>query len=1257
MRILDIRFKNLNSLVGEWEIDLSNPAFSADGIFAIVGPTGAGKTTILDAICLALYGRTPRINKVTKNSNEIMSRQTAECFAEVTFATQAGRFRCHWSQHRARKKPNGELQAPKHEIANADTGHIFEAKLRGVAEQIEIATGMDFERFTRSMLLAQGGFAAFLQAAPNDRAPILEQITGTEIYSHISIGVHERRTEERNKLDTLHAELAGMPLLTEEERLKWQSRLQENVLQETNLSKDIAQKNAAISWLEGISLLEKSIQKLAERKQVLDIRQNEFKPKLEKLARANRALELSGKYAEISSLRLAQKNDMQSFDEYRKKIPEQTLAVEQAQKTLKFASEQLATKKNELVEILPSIRKTREIDLKLIAKAEPIKTIDNLIAEIQKTLVTTENKITTDIDRLAAFRTNITQVQNILKDHHSDKNLIEEFSGLNARFSTLRELNEKKKLTIKETLNAEKNSVKAEQLWLANTYQLADAYKIQNAAQSDFTQQLLTLQRLLANKEASDWRELLIQLKEKQVILENLHKNIKTLTQSQHLLSTLNMQQKQLNAEESMLAKKISEHIEKQEGLEREAQLLEIQISLVNKILSFENARKQLQDNQQCPLCGALDHPFAKGNIPAINETQNAIKRAKSQLNKVSSSLVKLKIKQAETQKDLAQINTQKQVTTEHITVTRNAIQSGLSGFSIQKMHENIEDNISQLISELIQQNNEALENTSKVLFDIEQHEKKLHAVRSRLEARKESTSKAERNIQDSLHQKETAKHIINQLNEQRDSINMQLENIHQDTLHLLQPYGINHLSIDDIEKIKHELISRREQWLNSQSQYHQLEKEIASLALEIKHQKEIIGQAEKERIKQQNSLHDLLLDCKQLRCERLALFGDKNTDHEESKLTTEIANIETQAEQFRAILSSKSQYLADLTSKMAALEKAIKLRETQLSLLEKAFLLQLKKANFSDEKDYLSACFPEKIRNELLHEAQSLETENISLLAMQKDKMTTLEIELQKKITDQKFEPLAQALDQALTIRSKLHQTIGGIRQKLDDDKKLQKQQQVRLAAIDAQKRECSRWDILHDLIGSADGRKYRNFAQGLTFEMMVGHANQQLQKMTDRYLLIRDKAQPLELNVVDNYQAGEIRSTKNLSGGESFIVSLSLALGLSQMASKNVRVDSLFLDEGFGTLDEDALDIALETLVGLQQDGKLIGVISHVPTLKERISTQIQVSPQSGGISTISGPGCRQLIERKLRKPVVQEKTETPSSSINKATELVMN
>ncbi len=113
------------------------PHYVSSGIFAITGPTGAGKTTILDAICLALYGRTPRLSKITKSENEIMSRQTGECFAEVTFETQVGRFRCHWSQHRARSKPEGELQQPKHEIADAESGMILESKLRAVAGKIE----------------------------------------------------------------------------------------------------------------------------------------------------------------------------------------------------------------------------------------------------------------------------------------------------------------------------------------------------------------------------------------------------------------------------------------------------------------------------------------------------------------------------------------------------------------------------------------------------------------------------------------------------------------------------------------------------------------------------------------------------------------------------------------------------------------------------------------------------------------------------------------------------------------------------------------------------------------------------------------------------------------------------------------------------------------------------------------------------------------------------------------------------------------
>src|SRR5699024_6728462 len=168
-------------------------------------------------------------------------------------------------------------------------------------------------------------------------------------------------------------------------------------------------------------------------------------------------------------------------------------------------------------------------------------------------------------------------------------------------------------------------------------------------------------------------------------------------------------------------------------------------------------------------------------------------------------------------------------------------------------------------------------------------------------------------------------------------------------------------------------------------------------------------------------------------------------------------------------------------------------------------------------------------------------------------------------------------------------------------------------------QPKELERWSARHDLIGSSDGKKFRNCAQGLRFAQLVYYTNQQMQNMTQRDLWHQEQTTTMLLNVIDNYQGGIVRSTHNLSGGESFIVSLALALGLSQMASHNVRIDSLFLDEGFGTLDEEALSLALDALANLRHESKLIGVISHVNTLKERIGTQIQVVTNQRGHSRL--------------------------------------
>ncbi len=363
------------------------------------------------------------------------------------------------------------------------------------------------------------------------------------------------------------------------------------------------------------------------------------------------------------------------------------------------------------------------------------------------------------------------------------------------------------------------------------------------------------------------------------------------------------------------------------------------------------------------------------------------------------------------------------------------------------------------------------------------------------------------------------------------------------------------------------------------------------------------------------------------LSASRIELFGQKDTNVEEKRLADAVSQADKALEMARAGFAAIEKDISILQEKISSLKEKTDNRAVDLTMKEEQLTERIRRAGFEGEEDYSSSRLNEEELKTLMDKEQALNQAKIELDARRKDRVQSLVREREKNLTDQPLETVQEKLAQGESAWKQLQERIGAIKSALAENEKLKEKQGQSILTIQAQQKECERWDDLHALIGSSDGKKFRNFAQGLTFELMTRHANQQLMKMTDRYLLMRDVSQPLELNVIDNYQAGEIRSTKNLSGGESFIVSLALALGLSQMASRTVRVDSLFLDEGFGTLDEDTLETALATLAGLRQDGKLIGVISHVPALKERIGTQIQVIPETGGQSILIGPGCLRI------------------------------
>ena len=1226
MRILQIRFKNLNSLAGEWTIDLTHPAFLSDGIFVITGPTGAGKTTILDAVCLALYGRTPRLPRVTKSENEIMSRQTGECFAEVTFETRAGTFRCHWSQWRARKKASGELQAPRHELSDAASGRILENNIRGVADKVEEATGMDFERFTRSMLLAQGGFAAFLQAPPDQRAPILEQLTGTEIYSDISKRVHARVVLERTKLETLEAELAGIHLLEEAEEQRLHAALASLIERASEAARQSDRTQQALLWLEGIRTLQTELTMLENRKKQLAERLEAFQPERRKLERANRALELSGAYAGLVSLRNAQAQDLRQQKEYGEALPICEAELRQTETAFASAGTVLEQGKREREQGLRTIRAVREYDVKILEKETALSALKRELAERENAFTTAQSTHQSLNAQLADTRASLTEVLAALQRTAADQGLVENLSAIQHSCGQLRQLAEtgrEKKHAVETALARQQETIKA--------HMDALALKERQERETARLEQAVALRRkalaeLLGDRSVADWRASLMNTATRGGLLDKTEEALRQYETS--LLGIKALEQRRAR-DEAELTQRLQSAEKEHRRLEAECEKREAEQAECSRLRFFEEARRHLHNGEPCPLCGATEHPFTGFSVPAPAGPEEHLARLKEELKRSGTALASL-------QGDLAGLSREREWVTEqlqkeaaalseHETHVRECL-AALAHPSIPPAtpKQPLPDALLLTLQNLRETTETEQRLAERILQQAEQEDAGLQADMTAWEKARHEANRLELALQTALHNKDSAEQEAVRTERERCSLLEQYTALRQTVLQGLQAYGIESLTVDGLETLLHNLSERRERWVSREKRRDLLQQKMSALELESRHLASRLLDMEKDLDKQREAARSLSEDREKLRLDRRRLLGDKSPDEEEKRLNGLVEEAEKRLEGVRQTVDAAKQHLAGLTSKRETLDRSIAERQAQIGPLEEDFRLRLSQTGFADEAEYRDACLTETVRNTLTQKEQGLLTERAELEARLADRIAQLAAEREKQVTDRTQEELDETLATLRDTLKNQQEAIGGLRQKLHDNHMVKLAHQERTAAVEAQRRECRRWNDLHDLIGSADGKKYRNFVQVLTFEIMIEHANRQLRRMTDRYLLLRNKEQPLELDVIDGYQAGEVRSTKNLSGGESFIVSLALALGLSQMASKTIRVDSLFLDEGFGTLDEDTLDTALDTLAGLHRDGKLIGVISHVAALKERIGTQIQVTPKTGGRSVVNGPGC---------------------------------
>ncbi|MDZ4313696.1 MAG: AAA family ATPase [Azonexus sp.] len=1178
MKILSLRLKNLNSLKGEWRIDFTQPPFADNCLFAITGPTGAGKSTLLDAICLALYHQTPRLKTISAADNDIMTRHTTDCLAEVEFEVKGAVYRAFWSQRRARDKADGALQSPKVELAHGN-GTIISTQTHDKLKRIAEITGLDFPRFTKSMLLAQGGFAAFLNASANERAELLEELTGTEIYGDISRRVFEQARDAKGQLDQLKARADGMELLTAERREAMQREVSQLDTQLTDVQR-----------------LHQTIQ--GQRQWRLDLAQSEAETQAaqSKLDEANTAL------ANVAPTlqRLADSEPGEVLKPLHQSWQQADAACRQTTgelKALHIEREKLRGEQGQQHHIARTLaaRNAEQTQQQLQQIQNECRQIDEFNSAHQPRAQLGE--------RLGVWRQQFAQRQKLALDIATQQKTAQQLD---------KQQQENARALLKQTAAVDLEN-KAKTL-ADSTLQTALTEQSQRLA----GQTLLELRQLWQNEQAglNRWQQLetLAQRQRELTLLQTaqatqLQQGEGKITTQESALTTLREQHKDLNAQVA----------DKQKLLDQE-----------RRIQSLETHRQQLQAGDACPLCGATEHPaIAAYQGLDISATEAGLKEKQTTLEALTQKGLQAKADQAASQATQKEWQAQHEKTKleiarsqtqwlELIGQIRCAQPLSADDWQDAQALQNSRVGAEQALARLSQrqqaadQGELALTHCRKAANDSAQT---LLAIRNQLALLQQAVQTGE------IRQAELVKTLqMRQL--EAAELDTSLGVTLGEAGFALPTEPASWLQAREEEWQHWQKTQARRQTLGEALSKQQSLCETAQAQATSWEARWQLLQAEKEQQRPKGISCAVRSTGKN--AQNLPEDAGSTDDYPVDAATTGAGEID-----LIAALSSCAEEVTRLSQALAALQGqetqlASNFKQQQKILAEAAGIWQtaLASSPFADLAAFLAALLPAEERQRLLHlkeQRQLARQQAEAVLKASREKHLRLQSTPPLSLEQQSPEPLHDAipgllqLDELLTRldsqRRSLSEQLGAQRALLSNDEQRRLSQQSLFAEIAAQTAEVDIWQRLDSLIGSAKGDKFRKFAQGLTLDHLLHLANRHLARLHGRYLLRRKSTGELELDIVDSWQGDAARDTRTLSGGESFLVSLALALALSDLVSHKTSIDSLFLDEGFGTLDGETLEIALDALDSLNASGKMIGIISHVEGLKERIVAQIKV------------------------------------------------
>jgi len=1210
MKILAIRLKNLASLAGPVDIDFTAEPLASAGLFAITGPTGAGKSTLLDALCLALFGTVPRLNDIgreakvpdadgdipTSDPRNLLRRGSGNGYAEVDFVGIDGhRYRARWEANRARDKANGKLQNSRQSFYDLDSEQLLGSGKNEYKQLVEARLGLNFEQFTRAVMLAQSEFGAFLKADDRERSELLEKLTNTAIYTRLGQRAFSKARETGEAHTALKDRASHLLPMAAEARTELDQRLEQALAQFKADQANERQLEQQRNWLneqrqlhaqhaeasQALAAAEQRWQDLAEQR--LDLQ------RLERLAPQRHQFHRQQMLnAQLAPLAATLTDQQRQQGELLTRTSELELALQTARQALAHHQTQHSEQAPRVRQAYAAQDSLARQEQEQVAQRSASEHADQQVAEGQQQLQQLEEQQQRSLQQLAqvdtaladsqhleglanAWQAYLPQLKQVMLTGGRLAKGREELPGLQAQVS---QANAK--------LQAERDAFDL-------LFQEAGAEPQALAEQIDLLGGMLQdnrkQQRAVEELSRLHGREL------------ELRQQLDTLRERQQQA----MQQRQQLIGEGTAAKAELEAAEQALTLTR--QLLARQRLARNT--SVEELRAQLHDGEPCPVCGSAEHPFHQPDalLQSLGRHDQAEEdAAQKQVETLNNKLVELRTQLGVVNaqlKDYQQQHAQlgEQLQPVQAQVQAHSLWPALAPQDDQARSTWLDSQLRRLNDEINQD-----EKRQGALLTLQKESARLN---QQLQAAQQAQQQAQHQL---VHQHQALANDEQQLQQGLSDLASVLP---QDVLKALSDDPAHaFLALDQqiAQRLQH-LEQRKDEQQEQQARQVQLDK---------------LRDQQQARLQTQQQLQHKLAALDEQRQQAQASLDALLGQHASADAWQQ--HLDVQLEQARTVDADTAQRLQDLRTQGVQLASELKANTQQQQALEsecqqlQGDIAQWRAAHPELDDaglDRLLAMDDAQL-NDLRQRLQGAERaiEQGRVLLQERDQR------LQQHAALMTVESSAEALEHALgELRERLaghEQQCAELRAQQADDQRRQQAHQALAGEIEQAYQQWQRWARLNALIGSASGDVFRKIAQGYNLDLLLHHANAQLRQLARRYRLKRGGS-ALGLLVMDTEMGDELRSVHSLSGGETFLVSLALALGLASMASSTLRIESLFIDEGFGSLDPESLQLAMDALDGLQAQGRKVAVISHVQEMHERIPVQIQVRRQGNGLSDV--------------------------------------